>query len=445
MRRSIRTLSVLLASAVLALVAARGSAPLRTLGAADAAGRGAEHYVDGSMFSLTATDCMNPFITPFVIGGQATGGGTIVFSSFNLAPAFDFPNIDTTFTLSQSASITSICNYHWNLGQGATPGMIGIADGNGTTIGTWAAVGLPSQGGALPAGTYWLAQPNITLPAGQYTILDSDNSTWAYNDASHNEGMSQVLTGPPGAAAPASTTTSSVPSGPETMIFDNFNGGGVSNRPTTSTTFTITQPAMITSIRNYHWNNGKGTVSPGTISLRSGNGAVSGPWLATGAPGQGGVPNAYWTAQPQQVIPAGTYTIVDSDPSTWAQDSGTGGAGMSQVKGILGAATTSASSASTQAKTCNEATESGGTGIETHNYEMGVNGGSFSLEYDMENIPDQLEVFYQGQRIYTTGGLVSGSKTVQVSFGPGASTQITVTVTGSADTGTVWSYTVNCP
>ncbi len=128
-------------------------------------------------------------------------------------------------------------------------------------------------------------------------------------------------------ATPTATTT---PTPQTEAIFSNYNSAAVSNQPTKPTTFTLAKARTIYLIQDYHWNGAKGK-TPGTIGLKDERGKVYGPWQAEGAPGQGGVPNAYWTVYPNEKIPAGTYTIVDSDPASWAQNSGSGGAGMSQV------------------------------------------------------------------------------------------------------------------
>ena len=90
----------------------------------------------------------------------------------------------------------------------------------------------------------------------------------------------------------------------------------------------------MTEIRTYHWNDAQG-VKPGQISLKAADGETYGPWQATGLDGQGGVSNAFWVVQPDLVLPAGLYTVVDSDPVTWSQNSETGGRGMVWVSGIL--------------------------------------------------------------------------------------------------------------
>jgi len=121
---------------------------------------------------------------------------------------------------------------------------------------------------------------------------------------------------------------------PETeVIFQNFNVAAVANGPTSPTKFTITAGRRISLIQDYHWNSAKGK-TPGTIGLQAEDGTIYGPWQAEGSPGQGGVPDAYWTSHPNAEIPAGTYTVVDSDPATWARNSGTNGAGMTMVYAV---------------------------------------------------------------------------------------------------------------
>lgn len=130
------------------------------------------------------------------------------------------------------------------------------------------------------------------------------------------------------------TLTSEPTKQPETeLVFSNYNSAGVANNPTTPTKFTLTNSRKIYLIQDYHWNSARGK-TPGTIALKSTDGKEYGPWTAIGAPGQGGVPNAYWTVYPDVEIPAGIYTIVDSDPPSWAQNTGSKGLGMSQVYAV---------------------------------------------------------------------------------------------------------------
>ena len=116
-------------------------------------------------------------------------------------------------------------------------------------------------------------------------------------------------------------------------IFNNGNIQAVQNAPTRETIVTLPAPTTIVTITTYHWNNAKGA-TPGTISLMNDKtGDLHGPWEATGSPGQGGVPNAYWVVTPNLTLPAGDYIVIDSDPATWAQNAGSRGAGFVTVEG----------------------------------------------------------------------------------------------------------------
>jgi len=114
-------------------------------------------------------------------------------------------------------------------------------------------------------------------------------------------------------------------------IFDNTNIQAVESGAQ-SPVFTITRPHLITNIWNYHWNNGSGA-KPGTIGLRRNDGGGFGPWEVTASSGQGGAPNVNWECNPNLTIPAGTYTVIDSDAATWSQNAGSNRMGFSRVKG----------------------------------------------------------------------------------------------------------------
>lgn len=95
----------------------------------------------------------------------------------------------------------------------------------------------------------------------------------------------------------------------------------------TPPSFTMKKDHWITELWTYHWNGGKGT-SPGTIALQSAEGKTYGPWKATL------YNKVYWIAKPKINLPSGKYTVIDSDPSTFAQNSETGGRGMAWMHGI---------------------------------------------------------------------------------------------------------------
>jgi hypothetical protein len=133
-------------------------------------------------------------------------------------------------------------------------------------------------------------------------------------------------------ATPTATPTVT-PSAAEEELYSVLSIGVAYNGATEPTTFSISESWLVTEIITYHWNDAQGK-TPGTVGLQAADGTTYGPWQAIGQPGQGGVPDAYWVVSPNIVIPAGTYTVLDSDPSTWAQNDETGGAGMSWGKGI---------------------------------------------------------------------------------------------------------------
>ncbi len=95
--------------------------------------------------------------------------------------------------------VQSVTTYHWNNGQGGTPGTISIYNYNDELIGTWNAIGRDG------AGIYFDAFPNVVLKAGtSYYIVDSDQATWSSNEASRNTGFFELR----GMDAPAQTARS---------------------------------------------------------------------------------------------------------------------------------------------------------------------------------------------------------------------------------------------
>ena len=91
---------------------------------------------------------------------------------------------------------------------------------------------------------------------------------------------------------------------------------------------------------------------------------------------------------------------------------------------------------------CNTATNSGGEGVTRTVHQLGRSSGTFTFSYEAYSIPDQFEIYYDGLRIYTTPGPVSGNGTRVITYS-GTAREITVVVTGPS--GTAWDYIVNCP
>jgi hypothetical protein len=129
----------------------------------------------------------------------------------------------------------------------------------------------------------------------------------------------------------AETTVSEIIAAVE--LFNNGNGKGVSGGGS-APTFELTSIMQITEITTYHYTDATPGLQAGTIGLKGGDGKIYGPFQATGSAGQGGDANAYWTIKPKDlVLPPGRYTIIDSDPNSFAQNDESGGVGMAWLSG----------------------------------------------------------------------------------------------------------------
>ncbi|MDJ1173517.1 hypothetical protein [Roseofilum capinflatum] len=85
----------------------------------------------------------------------------------------------------------------------------------------------------------------------------------------------------------------------------------------------------------------------------------------------------------------------------------------------------------------------GGRGFDSKTFNMGTTSGTVTITYEMCPNPDKLEIFYEGQIIESTGGLVSNSGTLQAQF-DGSSSQVEVVISAPNE-GTEWAYLVFCP
>jgi hypothetical protein len=95
------------------------------------------------------------------------------------------------FTIKRPYYITAIHNYHWNNGTGAAQGYIGLRGEDGTDYGPWDTIKNDPQYG--PPNTGWTVRPNILLPSGTYTVIDSHPASWSFNTRSQRMGFSKVL------------------------------------------------------------------------------------------------------------------------------------------------------------------------------------------------------------------------------------------------------------
>lgn len=130
-------------------------------------------------------------------------------------------------------------------------------------------------------------------------------------------------------------TTTAVQADQPEVIFDNAIPTPVESVPLKPTRFTLYDSRTITSIRTFHWNEGRGAL-PGSIALQGKNKRLIGPWTAVAIDDGQGLVNAYWEVKPNIVLDAGTYTVLDSEPGTWSRNPAKGDMGIVRVMGQIG-------------------------------------------------------------------------------------------------------------
>lgn len=105
---------------------------------------------------------------------------------------------------------------------------------------------------------------------------------------------------------------------------------------------------------------------------------------------------------------------------------------------------------------CNSSNDSGGEGITTNLHFLGEKAGLVNIQYDMQSVPDKLEVFYEGQLVASTYDILGNNEGfVGGNMPTGCCGNLTfhykknkddfckVIITGNNHT--YWSYIINCP
>ncbi|KAA8889715.1 hypothetical protein F3087_06730 [Nocardia colli] len=155
------------------------------------------------------------------------------------------------------------------------------------------------------------------------------------------------------------------------------------------------------------------------------------------------------TAATAVVLAAAVTTAVAAGVSA-APPSGSSGSGSGSSGGGPGSSGSGSGPGTPAPPTqqCNQSTQAGGPGVTNTMHQLGRPGpASFVLSYETFNIPDQIEVFYQGARVHNTGyigdDINEGTGSAVINIPPGTATAVLVRVTGPG--GTDWNYTVHCP
>jgi hypothetical protein len=119
------------------------------------------------------------------------------------------------------------------------------------------------------------------------------------------------------------------PEGEPVLIWKAGNDGGIEGMNGASPVVYQDATYFVTEVCTYHSDGSGDNMGPaGTISLKADDGTMYGPWQATLRS------DVYWIVNPDQDLPAGNYTVIDSNPATWAQNSGSNGLGMGWAYGI---------------------------------------------------------------------------------------------------------------
>ncbi|HEX7598821.1 MAG TPA: hypothetical protein VF518_11445, partial [Polyangia bacterium] len=133
----------------------------------------------------------------------------------------------------------------------------------------------------------------------------------------------------------------------ESILFKLESVQGVASNPPVPTIFTLGSSAYISRVFTYHYAATIGTKSPTVAFKDTTTGTIYGPWfqigystfdgtLGAGKSASGNVvgpPDNYWMAYPAQTVPAGTYQVVDSEPTTWSYTVDLGNRGVAWVYG----------------------------------------------------------------------------------------------------------------
>jgi hypothetical protein len=104
---------------------------------------------------------------------------------------------------------------------------------------------------------------------------------------------------------------------------------------------------------------------------------------------------------------------------------------------------------------CDASPKSGTDGETINKHDLGASPGTVTIAYDMDNVPDKMEVFYEKKLIASTNSIpgnengfvgeqnVGCCNSLTFDYKPNVDKYCIVVITGG--TGTVWSYHISCP
>lgn len=138
-----------------------------------------------------------------VIAASLLGAGSAkaadLYNNTNGYAVGNGPRAASVFALRAPAQVTQLITYHWNGGRGAPPGTLALRAANGRTYGPFRVHATSGQNNA--PNVNWIADINITVPAGTYQVIDSNPATWSQNPQSGYRGFA-IVRGTMTAASP---------------------------------------------------------------------------------------------------------------------------------------------------------------------------------------------------------------------------------------------------
>lgn len=187
---------------------------------------------------------------------QCQGASIKLFDNSNGGGVLGGGKEPTFSTQNNSYCLMQLVTYHWNNGQGAKPGTIGLRNSVGAIVGPWAASG--SAGQANATNVNWTA--NVSTPnkpvvvKGNYTCVDSDPATWSQDAQTQGKGFCQVYVEKAvitTAKPSAKTTTSAKPKSSTSPVAAKCKGTKLTlkatpsaGKPPLSVTFAICSPRV---------------------------------------------------------------------------------------------------------------------------------------------------------------------------------------------------------
>lgn len=114
----------------------------------------------------------------------------IIFENTNKSEVKNQPTAPTRFEIKQRHFVSHIHTYHWNGGNGSTPGRLSLQSADGKVFGPWEAGA--TSGHKNAPNVNWFVEPNLIIPPGKYTVVDSEPSTWSQNPESGNAGFAII-------------------------------------------------------------------------------------------------------------------------------------------------------------------------------------------------------------------------------------------------------------